>query len=187
MSALACFSQELIVDMVLERLETQEAKKNGWLLDGFPRSEGQCKAMQSRGIEPTRFIVLDVPTETLVERVSGRRTDPETGKVYHMKFSPPENEEIKKRLEQRSDDSEEKVRKRDSDFRKYIQEISPYFQKQKKTIDGNRGVDQVCYHFHMFRPPFPPCSLPVLLLLRTIHWLRAPHNAGVQRREEGHL
>ena len=52
---------------------------------------------------------MDVPDDVLVERVVGRRTDPETGKIYHMKFSPPENDEILNRLEQRSDDTEEKV------------------------------------------------------------------------------
>jgi hypothetical protein len=61
---------------------------------------GQCEEMKKRSINPTSFVVLDVPTETLVERVSGRRLDPETGKVYHLKFSPPESEDIKKRLEQ---------------------------------------------------------------------------------------
>jgi len=61
---------------------------------------GQCEEMKKRNINPTSFVVLDVPTETLVERVSGRRLDPETGKVYHLKFSPPESEDIKKRLEQ---------------------------------------------------------------------------------------
>jgi len=116
---------ELVVDMVLERLEFPDAQRNGWLLDGFPRSKcarsifpsqmtihkitltlififrrGQCEEMKKRNINPTSFVVLDVPTETLVERVSGRRLDPETGKVYHLKFSPPESEDIKKRLEQ---------------------------------------------------------------------------------------
>jgi adenylate kinase len=52
---------------------------------------------------------IQVPDELLVERVVGRRLDPVTGKIYHLKYSPPENEEIASRLTQRFDDTEEKV------------------------------------------------------------------------------
>lgn len=55
------------------------------------------------------FSLLQVPEEILVGRVVGRRLDPVTGKIYHLEFSPPENEEIAARLTQRSDDTEEKA------------------------------------------------------------------------------
>eukprot|EP00966_Prymnesium_polylepis_P148861 3439131-Prymnesium_polylepis.1 len=72
---------------------------------------GACRVTQV----PTKAILLEVPDDVLVERVTGRRLDPDTGKIYHMKFSPPEGddaEEIKARLTQRADDTEEALRTR---------------------------------------------------------------------------
>ncbi|ONK56498.1 uncharacterized protein A4U43_C10F9370 [Asparagus officinalis] len=86
-----------------------DAQENGWLLDGYPRSLSQAKALEDLGIRPDLFVLLDVSEDILVEKVVGRRLDPVTGKIYHLKYSPPENEEISARLTQRFDDTEEKV------------------------------------------------------------------------------
>ena len=83
----------------------------GWLLDGYPRSADQADAIAAEGINPDVFLLLDVPDEILIERVVGRRLDPETGTIYHMKFFPPP-EDIVDRLTQRSDDTEEKAKNR---------------------------------------------------------------------------
>jgi len=69
-------------------------------------------ALETLGIRPDIFVLLDVPEELLVERVVGIRSDHVTGKIYHLKYSPPENEEIASRLTQRFDDTEEKVKLR---------------------------------------------------------------------------
>merc|ERR1711966_460764 len=90
--------------------------ESGWLLDDFPRTPAQAAALADAGVAADCFIFLNVPEEALVERVVGRRTDPETGKIYHMTFSPPEDEQILARLEQRSDDTEEKVKVRLEQF-----------------------------------------------------------------------
>ncbi|KAF8712631.1 hypothetical protein HU200_028387 [Digitaria exilis] len=100
---------EIVVNMVKGRLAQPDSQENGWLLDGYPRSYSQAMALETGGIRPDIFILLDVPDELLVERVVGRRLDPVTGKIYHLKYSPPENEEIASRLTQRFDDTEEKV------------------------------------------------------------------------------
>ncbi|KAF0898228.1 hypothetical protein E2562_005824 [Oryza meyeriana var. granulata] len=100
---------EIVVTMVKERLLQPDAQEKGWLLDGYPRSYSQAMALETLGIRPDIFILLDVPDEILVERVVGRRLDPVTGKIYHLKYSPTENEEIASRLTQRFDDTEEKV------------------------------------------------------------------------------
>lgn len=65
------------------------AGEQGWILDGMPRTEVQAKALDAMGCTPDTMIVLDVPDEELVERICGRRGDPETGKIYHLKFNPP--------------------------------------------------------------------------------------------------
>ncbi|XP_062165271.1 adenylate kinase, chloroplastic [Alnus glutinosa] len=103
---------EIVVMMVKERLLQPDSQENGWLLDGYPRSLSQATALKEFGFKPDLFILLEVPEDTLVERVVGRRLDPVTGKIYHLKYSPPETEEIAARLTQRFDDTEEKVKLR---------------------------------------------------------------------------
>ncbi|XP_054809406.1 adenylate kinase, chloroplastic isoform X2 [Prosopis cineraria] len=100
---------EIVVMMVKDRLLKPDSKENGWLLDGYPRSLSQATALKKFGFEPDLFILLEVSEDVLVERVVGRRLDPVTGKIYHLKYSPPENEEIAARLTQRFDDTEEKI------------------------------------------------------------------------------
>ncbi|KAG5601668.1 hypothetical protein H5410_033038 [Solanum commersonii] len=98
---------EIVVTMVKERLMRPDSQEKGWLLDGYPRSLSQAVAL--KGFQPDLFILLEVPEEILVERVVGRRLDPVTGRIYHLKYSPPETNEIAARLTQRFDDSEEKA------------------------------------------------------------------------------
>ena len=106
----------IITNIVLDRLKEDDCKEKGWLLDGFPRTEAQAESLMAATADPDSgilppdaFVVLDVPSEILVERVVGRRSDPETGKIYHMTFNPPETEEIADRLIQRADDTEEAI------------------------------------------------------------------------------
>ncbi|KAF8404326.1 hypothetical protein HHK36_009209 [Tetracentron sinense] len=100
---------EIVVMMVKERLWQPDSQENGWLLDGYPRSLSQATALEELGIRPDLFILLDVPEGILIERVVGRRLDPVSGRIYHLKYSPPETEEIAARLTQRFDDTEEKA------------------------------------------------------------------------------
>ncbi|CAN6970015.1 unnamed protein product [Brassica rapa subsp. trilocularis] len=100
---------EIVVMMVKDRLSQTDSQQKGWLLDGYPRSSSQATALKGFGFQPDLFIVLEVPEDILIERVVGRRLDPVTGKIYHLKYSPPETEEISARLTQRFDDTEEKA------------------------------------------------------------------------------
>ncbi|PPD98259.1 hypothetical protein GOBAR_DD04686 [Gossypium barbadense] len=99
---------EIVTAMVTVRLSRQDAKEKGWLLDGYPRSFAQAQSLEELNIRPDIYIVLDVPDEILIDRCVGRRLDPVTGKIYHLKNFPPESEEIKARLVTRADDTEEK-------------------------------------------------------------------------------
>jgi adenylate kinase len=69
----------LVINLVKEKLATPECTNGGWLLDGFPRTAEQAKALQQANINPDKVILLDVPDSALIERVTGRRTDPVTG------------------------------------------------------------------------------------------------------------
>ena len=115
----------------------------GWLLDCFPRTQSQVDALTKAGMVPDCFILLDVPEEKLVERVTGRRTDPVTGKIYHLKFSPPESDEIAKRLIQRSDDTEEKIVTRYRDFRNNIDSVKLNYIEKMVVINGAVSQNEV--------------------------------------------
>jgi adenylate kinase len=128
---------------VKDRLDASDCKDNGWLLDGFPRTQAQAAALEDAGVSADCFLFLDVPDEILVERVVGRRTDPVTGKIYHMKFSPPEDEEVSNRLEHRSDDTEEKVKIRLEQFHANVEAVKDSYTDIMVTIDGNRAPDVV--------------------------------------------
>jgi adenylate kinase len=90
-------------------------------------------------------LFLDVPDEILVERVVGRRTDPDTGKIYHMTFSPPpaDDEELVDRLEHRSDDTEEKVVVRLEQFHANVAAVKGSYEEIMVSIDGNRSPADV--------------------------------------------
>jgi adenylate kinase len=132
---------DLIIGLVAERLGQEDCRKQGWLLDGFPRTAVQAQKMGEMFLVPNKAVLLDVPDEVLVERVTGRRNDPETGKIYHMKFSPPEGEDaeaIIARLEQRKDDTEEALRARLVNFAANRDAVAAEFANCSSNVDGNR-------------------------------------------------
>ena len=134
---------DLIINVVVQRLKQPDCQANGWLLDGFPRTQAQAEALSKLGIVPDSFILLDVPEEILVERVTGRRTDPVTGKIYHLKFNPPENDEIANRLVQRSDDTEEKIVTRYRDFQNNIDSVKMNYIEKMVVINGSVAQSDV--------------------------------------------
>ena len=134
---------ELITSVIVERVQQDDCLTKGWLLDGFPRTEGQAAALSSAGLKPDAFVLLDVPEDVLVERVTGRRTDPVTGKIYHLKFSPPETEEIRARLTQRSDDTAEKIVVRYREFQSHIDAVKHSYEKCLIRVDGTLKASDV--------------------------------------------
>lgn len=136
---------EVIIGIIRDRLEESDCKEQGWLLDGFPRTAAQAEALADAGCSADCFLFLDVPDEVLVERVVGRRTDPETGKIYHMTFSPPpaDDEELINRLEHRSDDTEEKVVVRLEQFHANVAAVKGSYEDIMISIDGNRAPADV--------------------------------------------
>ncbi|KAK4261659.1 hypothetical protein QN277_004623 [Acacia crassicarpa] len=134
---------EIVVMMVKDRLLKPDSKENGWLLDGYPRSLSQATAFKKFGFEPDLFILLEVSEDVLVERVVGRRLDPVTGKIYHLKYSPPENEEIAARLTQRFDDTEEKVKLRLQTHHQNVEAVLSLYENITIKINGNLSKEEV--------------------------------------------
>jgi adenylate kinase len=119
----------VVIGLVGERLSEPDAK-NGFILDGFPRTTAQADALgallERLGKPLDRVVELAVPSELIVERIIHRRTDKRTGQIYHLKYSPPPpNAE----LEHRADDREETVNKRLADYEAMTTALLPYYQK----------------------------------------------------------
>jgi adenylate kinase len=136
---------EVIIGIISDRLLESDCQEQGWLLDGFPRTAAQAEALADAGCTADCFLFLDVPDEVLVERVVGRRTDPETGKIYHTTFSPPpaDDEELINRLEHRSDDTEEKVVVRLEQFHANVAAVKGSYEDIMISVDGNRAPADV--------------------------------------------
>lgn len=136
---------EVIIGIIRDRLDEADCKEQGWLLDGFPRTAAQAEALADAGCTADCFLFLDVPDASLVERVVGRRTDPETGKIYHLTFSPPpaDDEELINRLDHRSDDTEEKVVVRLEQFHANVAAVKGSYEDIMISIDGNRAPADV--------------------------------------------
>lgn len=128
---------------VKDRLAMPDCITNGWLLDGFPRTQAQASALAESGVVADCFIFLNVPDSILVERVVGRRTDPVTGKIYHMTFSPPSDAEVLGRLEQRSDDTEEKVKVRLEQFHANVEAVKGSYVDIAVEVDGAQRPEDV--------------------------------------------
>ncbi|KDP31630.1 hypothetical protein JCGZ_14855 [Jatropha curcas] len=134
---------EIVVMMVKERLSKPDAQEKGWLLDGYPRSASQAIAFGEVEFKPDLFIVLEVPEEILVERVIGRRLDPVTGRIYHLKYSPPETEEIAVRLTHRFDDTEEKVKLRLRTHNQNVEAVLSMYEDVTLKVDGSASKEEV--------------------------------------------
>jgi len=133
---------EVVVTMVKDALDCEEAEENGWLLDGYPRSASQADAIEKEGITPDVFLLLNVPDEMLIERVVGRRLDPETGAIYHVKFFPPP-EDVVDRLTIRSDDTEEKAKNRLAVHHSNVEAVVGRYEGKIREIDGDRAKTEV--------------------------------------------
>lgn len=111
----ALVSDDLIINLVKERIALADCAK-GFLFDGFPRTLPQADAMKAAGVRLDYVLEIDVPFSDIIERMSGRRSHPASGRIYHVKFNPPKTEGkddvTGEDLVQRKDDEEETVRKR---------------------------------------------------------------------------
>jgi adenylate kinase len=108
-------SDDIIIGLVKERIKEADCA-NGFLFDGFPRTIAQADAMKDAGVRLDYVLEIDVPFEAIIERMSGRRSHPASGRTYHIKFNPPKvegkDDVTGEPLVQREDDKAETVQKR---------------------------------------------------------------------------
>lgn len=149
-------SDDIIVALVKERIAKPDCA-NGFLFDGFPRTIPQAEAMKSAGVRIEVVLEIDVPDEAIIERMSGRRTHPASGRTYHVKFNPPKvagrDDVTGEPLIQRDDDKEETVRNRLAVYQKQTRPLVEYYTAwaahgdpaapRCRTISGQGSVDEI--------------------------------------------
>ena len=136
----ALVPDEVVIGMILERI-TQPDCAGGFMLDGFPRTRPQAEAldtaMRGAGVELDAVVLIEVPDGLLEERAVGRRSDPSTGKIYHLKYNPPPAD-IAGRLIHRKDDTIEAVTTRVQKYHSETAPIIPFYLSKGilKRVDG---------------------------------------------------
>jgi adenylate kinase len=146
---------ELVVDLIVDRVRAEDCR-DGFILDGFPRNRAQADALMQafdalqRRI--TAVLMIDVPDEEVVRRISGRRVSVKTGRPYHVESDPPKHEgrcDVDgSRLIQRDDDKPDVVRKRLEVYHAETEPLISYFDELGllRRIDGTRSPTEVHDH-----------------------------------------
>lgn len=136
-------TDDIIIGLVQDRI-LQDDCKNGFLLDGFPRTLPQADAVTSAGIEIDAVIEIDVPDSEIVARMAGRRAHLSSGRTYHLIYNPPKvegkDDETGEDLVQREDDKEEVVLDRLKVYHKLTQPLIGYYKEQAKNTEGLKYI-----------------------------------------------
>ena len=149
-------SDELIINLVKDRIAQPDCAK-GFLFDGSPRTIPQADAMKAAGVKLDYVLEIDVPFEAIIDRMSGRRSHPASGRTYHVKFNPPKVEGIDdvtgEPLVQREDDKEETVKKRLQVYSDQTRPLVDYYSNwakaepqaapQYRAISGTGSVEEI--------------------------------------------
>ena len=152
----ALVSDDIIIGLVRDRLQ-QPDSANGYLFDGFPRTIPQADAMKNAGVPIDFVLEIDVPDVAIVERMSGRRVHPASGRTYHVKFNPPKvagrDDVSGEPLIQREDDKEETVTRRLAVYHQQTEPLVAYYRNwaasgdasapKYRKVDGTGPVDAI--------------------------------------------
>ena len=156
MDAGGLVSDDIIIGLVKDRLKQPDCA-NGYLFDGFPRTIPQADAMKDAGVQIDYVLEIDVPDDAIIERMSGRRSHPASGRTYHIKFNAPKvdgkDDVTGEPLVQREDDKEETVKKRLDVYSAQTRPLVDYYSGWAKadanaapkyrSISGTGSVDEI--------------------------------------------
>lgn len=148
---------EVVIEIIQERI-TQEDCRDGFVLDGFPRTVGQADALdqllEDLGLTLDAVVHLEVDHEELLRRITGRRICPTCKREYHVEFKPPQKDlvcdEDGSQLIQREDDQEATFRKRLEVYEQHTTPLVDYYKRKGvlRTVDGNGSFDEVFRRIH---------------------------------------
>jgi adenylate kinase len=149
-------NDDLIINLVQERINQADCAQ-GFLFDGFPRTLAQADAMKAAGVKLDYVLEIDVPFSAIIDRMSGRRSHPASGRTYHVKFNPPKVAGIDdvsgEPLIQRDDDKEETVQKRLEVYSAQTRPLVEYYANwaqaepsaapKYRAISGSGSVEEI--------------------------------------------
>ena len=149
-------SDDIIIGLVTERLKADDCR-GGYLFDGFPRTLPQAEAMKNAGVAIEYVLEIDVADREIIDRMSGRRVHPGSGRTYHIRFNPPKvaghDDETGEDLVQRDDDREETVKKRLQVYHSQTKPLLEYYRAwaasgdprapRCRRISGIGSVDEI--------------------------------------------
>ena len=141
---------QLILDMMQVRLKEKDCN-NGYILDGFPRTIPQANGLdyllKKIKQELNKVILLNVPDNIIVDRITGRRLHPDSGRIYHIKYNPPKNigldDITNEKLIIRPDDQEDTVKKRLKIYHDMTSPIVEHYKKNLIELDGSQNINKV--------------------------------------------
>lgn len=136
---------DLVPDEVVNAIVDEAlSSADGFVLDGYPRNMDQVEELEEM-TELDVILSLAVSREELIDRLTGRRVDPETGENYHVEFNMPDDEEVRERLVQREDDNRESVENRLDVFEENTAPVIEYYEGREEfvEIDGEQAPDGV--------------------------------------------
>ena len=155
MDAGGLVSDDLIINLVKARIAQPDCA-NGCIFDGFPRTIPQAQALADAGVHIDNVVEIAVPDEEIVSRLSGRRSHPASGRVYHVVYNPPKvagkDDETGEDLVQRPDDQEETIRKRLASYHSETEQLVDFYQRRAASgenaptynkLNGLRAIDDV--------------------------------------------
>ena len=152
----ALVSDDTIIGLVLDRLKAPDTA-NGYMFDGFPRTIPQAEAMRKASVPIDYVLEIDVPDSAIIERMSGRRVHPASGRTYHVKFNPPKvtgkDDVTGEELIQRDDDKEATVLNRLAVYHTQTEPLVAYYAKwaaagdprapKYRKVDGMGSVEAI--------------------------------------------
>jgi adenylate kinase len=148
---------EVIIGIIVERLQEDEAR-DGFILDGFPRTSGQAEALDSAmrelGRKLTAALFIDTPEDEVIRRLGGRRTCADNGHVFHVEFDPPAKEGVCDvcggELIVRNDDKPDVIRHRLEEYRNKTEPLVDYYKEQGilRRVDGSKQPSDVEENIH---------------------------------------
>ena len=129
---------QLVIDMVKKRIAQPDCK-NGFIIDGFPRTVAQAEVLRESGIDIDSVIEIEVGDMEILRRMSGRRVHPASGRTYHIEFNPPrvpgKDDLTGEPLVQRPDDNEETVKRRIAGYHEVTKPLVNYYLKWAESGD----------------------------------------------------
>ncbi len=131
---------EIVVGLVEARLSENDCRVNGWVLEGFPKTEGQINMLKGMKQSPSMVVVLQIDDDIVYERHEYKKIDPVTGTVYSLKDAPPGEEEVMARLVSRDCDKHEIVKKRLKAWKEFLPKLEEAYKERRLSLNADKAI-----------------------------------------------